>query len=145
MNSKTPSPWRPALAALALAAATPLAAQAGPQATVVRDAETGQLRAPNAEEAKALNASRDSALRGSAARTSMAAQTEPRTLANGAVAMELDESTTVYSVARRNADGTISRFDVQGKDVADKAAKAPKNFTKPMTAKTTREAGYERK
>lgn len=140
MNSRTPSPWRPALAALALASAAPLAAQAAPQAVVVRDAETGQLRAPNAEEAKVLNAAR-----GKSARSSLAAAPEPRTLANGAVAMDLDESTMIYSVARRNADGSISRFDVQGKDAADKAAKAPKNFSKPMTAKTTREAGYELK
>ena len=97
------------------------------------------MRAPNAEEAKALNAAR-----GKAARSSLAAASpEPRTLANGAVSMELDESTLVYSVVRRNADGTLSRFDVQGKDAAEKAAKAPKNFAKPMTAKTTREAGYE--
>lgn len=141
MNARTPSPWRPALAALALASAAPMAAQAAPQSVVVRDAETGQLRAPNAEEAKALNASRSKASRSSLA----AAAPEPRTLANGAVAMDLDESTLIYSVARRNADGSISRFDVQGKDVAEKAVKSPKNFAKPMTAKTTREAGYELK
>ena len=141
MKTRIPMPWRPALAALALASAAPLAAQAAPQSVVVRDAETGQLRAPNAEEAKALNAAR-----GKAARSSLAAASpEPRTLANGAVSMELDESTLVYSVVRRNADGTLSRFDVQGKDAAEKAAKAPKNFAKPMTAKTTREAGYELK
>lgn len=140
MNARIPMPWRPALVVLALASAVPMAAQAAPQSVVVRDAETGQLRAPTAEEAKALNASR-----GKAARSSLAAAPEPRTLANGAVAMDLDESTMVFSVARRNADGTISRFDVQGKDAAEKAAKAPKNFTKPMTAKTTREAGYELK
>lgn len=141
MNARTLSPWRPALAALALASAAPLAAQAAPNSVVVRDAETGQLRAPNAEEAKALNASRAKAARSSAA----AAAPEARTLPNGAVAMDLDDSTLVYAVARRNADGTISRFDVQGKDAAVKAAKAPKNFAKPMTAKTTREAGYELK
>ena len=141
MNARTPSPWRPALAALALAAAAPLAAQAAPKSVVVRDAETGQLRAPTAEEAKSLGAAR-----GKSARSALAvAAPEPRTLANGAVAMDLDESTMVYSVARRNADGTISRFDVQGKDAAEKAAKSPKNFAKPMTAKTTREAGYELK
>ena len=140
MNARTLSPWRPALAALALATAAPLAAQAAPQSVVVRDAETGQLRAPTADEAKLLNASRIKS-----ARSTTAAAPVPRTLANGAVALELDESTMVYAVARRNADGTISRFDVHGKDAAEKAVKAPKNFAKPMTANTTREAGHELK
>ena len=141
MNARTPSPWRPALAALALAAAAPLAAQAAPQSIVVRDAETGQLRAPTAEEAKALGAAR-----GKSARSALAvAAPEARTLANGAVAMDLDDSTMVFAVARRNADGTISRFDVHGKAAAERAVKAPSNFAKPMMAKTTREAGHELK
>jgi hypothetical protein len=141
MNSRIPSPWRPALAVLALASACPLVVQAAPQSVVVRDAETGQLRAPTAEEAKALTATTGKVARNRLA----AAKTEPRTLSNGAVAMDLDESTLVYSVVRRNADGTISRVEVQGKEAAEKAAKAPRNFTKPMTAKNSREAGYELK
>ena len=93
MNARTLSPWRPALAALALATAAPLAAQAAPQSVVVRDAETGQLRAPTADEAKVLNASRSKS-----ARSTTAAAPVPRTLANGAVAMELDELQKVREV-----------------------------------------------
>lgn len=143
MTSPTHTPWRPALAALALATAMPLAAHADQQATVVRDAETGQLRAPTASEARALNAARvKSEGQAAASGTSI----RKRTLPNGAISVDLDESTMIFSVARRNADGSISRVEVQGKEAADKASQSLANFAKPMTAaKTTREAGYELK
>ena len=98
MASKRTAPMTLAATALAVSAALPVAAQ-----TVARDAETGQLRAPNAEEAQALRAAPERrALR------SLAAPTQ-RKLAHGAVSAELDESTLMYSVARRNGDGSVSR------------------------------------
>jgi hypothetical protein len=139
-------------AVLALAAALPLVAQAGPDSRVVRDAETGQLRAPNAAEARALDGARTQTLRGAATRSATLATADAapqeRVLDNGAVAMDLDESSLLYAVVRRNPDGTLSRMEVQGKATAQQlVTKAPKSFAKPIApAKTTtKEGGYELK
>lgn len=139
MASKRTAPMTLAATALAVSAALPVAAQ-----TVVRDAESGQLRAPNAEEAQALRgaAPERRALR------SLAAPSQ-RKLAHGAVSAELDESTLMYSVARRNADGSVSRACVQGEEHAQQALNKPANFAKPMvpgtSARTARGAIYEDK
>ncbi len=136
--------WRPAvaMAAMAVVAGAPLAVSAEEKAQVVRDAETGQLRAPTAEEAAALRAS------GGKAAAAASGQREIRHK-NGTVQMVLDNSTLMYSVARRNADGSISQACVQGEDKAQAATQAPASFAKPLrptaTARTARGAGYEEK
>ena len=53
--------------------------------------------------------------------------------ADGAVQLELDESSLMYSVARRNADGTIERVCVEGSEAANKALKAPKFASRPVS------------
>lgn len=140
MASKRTAPMTLAATALAVAAALPAAAQ-----TVVRDAETGQLRAPNAEEARALQGNNNQRR---ALRSTLAAP-QQRTLASGAVMAELDESTHMYSVARRLPDGSVSRECVQGEDTALHALHKPANFAKPPAAsklaRTARGAIYEDK
>jgi hypothetical protein len=108
------------LAALAAALAAPAQAQVvwvqtpavapspakpeAPRATVVRDAATGRLRAPTAEEAAELAA----AAPPSNARAARRASPQEARQSNGAVGLEVDESSMLYSVARRQPDGTVS-------------------------------------
>lgn len=132
-------------AALAAALGLPLAATAAEAATVVRDAETGQLRAPTAEEARALRAQ---GTRGdSRASSAQSAQRQIRHK-DGSVEMQLDESSMMYSVAQRHADGSIARACVQGEEQAKAVAAMPQGFAKPLraptsTARTARGAVYE--
>jgi hypothetical protein len=153
MAMKRSSSLTRAATVLAVAAALPIAAQAAEKSVVVRDAETGQLRAPTAEEARALQGSAKSerasarTLRGSSA--AAASTAVEQVTATGAIALELDESTHMYSVARRNADGSITRECVQGQDKALASLAKPANFAKPVAAKsvarTARGAAYEDK
>lgn len=143
MNSSKSSMLRPALAAAALAMAGALPATALAQ-QVVRDAETGKLRAPTAEEAAALAPAPRAAARTSlrSAATSSAEIVYP----DGTVEMATDDSHMMYSVVRRNADGSLDRFCVQGKEQAAKVSKA-KSFAKPvaMTKTAVQGGGYELK
>jgi hypothetical protein len=106
-----------ALLAMALSAPTAFAAEEGLR--VVRDAATGQLRAPTAAEAQALQAQRRAAPRGLL--TGKVSPT-PRRLANGAVAMELTTDQLMYSVATRNADGSIAQHCVPNAQMAERMA-----------------------
>jgi hypothetical protein len=87
--------------------------------TVARDAETGQLRTPTAAEAKALaaktTASRPVGL--------LSGKPSPKPIkhADGTVEQELDTSSLQYSVARRNADGSITMVCVTGEEHANRA------------------------
>jgi hypothetical protein len=142
------SPWRPTLCAatLALAGALPMAAQAGEEMRVVRDPETGQLRAPNAAEARALDRAAARLRGATTSSTAEPAAPQVRVLPSGALSADLDESTLMYSVARTNEDGSLDRFCVQGADKAQAVLKAPKSFAKPITAqKTARGEAYELK
>ena len=108
-----------------------------------RDAQTGQVRAPTAEESKTLDAAAAKlrAAKGDR-RVGMASGTlNPQALthADGTVEQELDESTLSYSVARRNADGTVEMVCVQGKDAASKAMKAPQFASRPAVSKVSKE------
>lgn len=124
-------------AALALAGLAVGAAQAQ---VVVRDAETGQLRAPTAAEAAELAAK---------AKPSSSAATAgvQRALPGGGVALMLDESSMVYSVARVNAQGAVERECVTGGDAATRALQARKSFATPIkpAMTTARGAAYELK
>ena len=61
------------------------------------------------------------------------------THADGTVEQELDESTLSYSVARRNADGTVEMVCVHGKDAASKAMNAPQFASRPAASKASKE------
>ena len=120
-----------ALAVAAMSAAVPMAHAADPGMTVTKDPQTGQLRAPTAEEMEALKAKEAST---SSARQSLrAAPLTERYHANGAVSVMLDESFMSYSVVTRNADGSLREDCVVGADAANaivsgktkKTAKAP--------------------
>lgn len=81
---------------------------------VVRDAQTGQLRAPTPAEARALAPKATSA---------MTAQGKPSmvTHASGARQVHLGERGLVYSVVTRDADGKLAEQCVHGADAADRA------------------------
>jgi hypothetical protein len=126
-------PWM----AMALAACA-AAAQAGDAGlTVVRDAETGALRAPTAAEAAALQ--------GTGRAPSGVARIVQRKMPSGAIMAEVPESLMLYSVVRVQADGSLVRSCVQGGSQASEAAQRPQ-FAKPMsmsTARTARGMAYE--
>lgn len=85
---------------------------------VVRDPQTGQLRAPTAAEMRAL---------APPASASMRAQSQPAlvTHPNGARQVRLGERGLVYSIVTRDADGKLHDQCVQGAAAADKAVHAP--------------------
>jgi hypothetical protein len=115
-----------AAAVLAAACAVGPALAAGESGMVVAiDAETGQLRAPTADEMKALQAAGKTSGR-STGRTA-AARVEV-THANGAVELELGEEAMMYSVARVNAQGKVERACVQGLGNSQQAMKTPASF-----------------
>ncbi len=86
----------------------------------VKDADTGQFRAPTAEEAAALSPTR-------ALRTN-AVIAGPQTFAGpgGSTGLVLDDSTTVFAVATKKPDGTISFGEVTGGANAKKVVANPK-------------------
>ena len=97
---------------LALAAlAQPAVAQNA--MTVVRDAETGELRAPTPAEA--------SALQSTVRARSAAPQARPQSVlrADGTRALDLGERGMVYSVATRAADGKLTKKCVKGAHAGD--------------------------
>lgn len=128
-----------ALAALAAATAlAPAAAQTAPaanRATVVKDPTTGKLRAPTAEEAAELAATPAPSSARSARRGAPVEVQHP----NGAVSMEVDESQMLYSVARRNPDGSIGMQCVTG----EKAAKSLVRKAGPQPATSVSKAAKE--
>lgn len=116
-----------AMAALCALAAFSLHAKAQEQTqaqasqdgmVVVRDAQTGKMRAPTADELKALRA------RTPAAASLNAGKAAPRALAtrrDGARGVRLGDKTMVYEVVTRGADGKLSSECVQGEAAADAA------------------------
>ena len=128
-----------AIAALALSGAAVAAGQQG--MSVVKDAATGQLRAPTADEAsqlQALGAQQRAAAstpnRGALARGATAAATlAPGTTiyhANGAVEMTVDPESVSYSVMTKEADGNLALQCVTGATAADKAMSTPATQSK---------------
>jgi uncharacterized iron-regulated membrane protein len=107
-----------AMAALTLSGSAFAAGQEGMQ--VVRDATTGELRAPNAAEHRALQA-QAAKMKGNArsmaapAAASMVVGTKAR---KGTTAYAVPEESIVYSVVTRNANGTLEQQCVTGEDAA---------------------------
>jgi molybdopterin-guanine dinucleotide biosynthesis protein A len=115
-----------AVVALLAVAAMPLQASAQDQQvessssmTVVRDAETGKLRAPTAAEHAALSqAAKAKSLK---ARASAAAPTLQKSHASGARGARLTDDFMSTVVAVRNADGSIGRQCLESHDDAEAA------------------------
>lgn len=120
--------WLPVLG---LAITAPGAfAQSGPDTlTVVRDAVTGKLRAPTAEEAQELAAQRpaaSAALRGKATARSASAVASPdtpllRSHRGGAASVRVTEEFANHAVVARDADGKLHQQCVSAKDAANPA------------------------
>ena len=116
-----------ALAALCLLASMTMHAKAAGQEgregmVVVRDPQTGKMRAPTAEELRALRAKAPpsgAALTGSAQ--------APRQLSrrDGARGVRLGEQSLVYDVVTRAEDGKLSSHCVQGEAAARAAVEHP--------------------
>lgn len=127
-----------AAALLALALMTSAQAQ-----RVVRDSATGQLRAPTAEETKALEAA-TRARKHAPPVGLLSGKVNPAPVLHrdGTVEQELDESTLMYAVARRNPDGTLSTYCVPGQEEADRVLKGK---VASRVAKAAKEHQHEQK
>ena len=106
----------PLAAAYALIFSPPAAGQEG--MVVVRDPQTGQLRAPTPAEAQAMAPPRAAAAK---ALPKAAMVVNP----DGSRQVDLGESRMVYSVVTRGADGKLSGQCVHGESAALKAVAAP--------------------
>ena len=130
-----------AIAALALSGSAFAADQQG--MSVVKDAATGQLRAPTADEAAQLQAiraqqraaataaaaNRSGLSRGAAAAATVAPGTTIQH-ANGAVEMTVDPESVSYSVMTKDADGKLVLQCVTGATAAEKAMSTPATQSK---------------
>jgi hypothetical protein len=117
-----------ALAAMLAAAPGAPAVAAEPEGmVVVRDAQTGKLRAATPAEARRLHA--QSVVRGLAGRDPAAPDVTIRK--NGTMQKHLGERGLVYSVVARAVDGTLDTQCVEGEAAADAALKRQT----PATAK----------
>ena len=127
------------LSAMAAVSALTLSAGAFAQSgvSVVKDATTGQLRAPTAEEAQVLATQRakQKALSKSskAGSRAAAAVAEPGVVTvhkNGAVEMTVDPEMTSYSVMTKDADGKLVYQCVTGATAAEEAKLNPVSVSK---------------
>jgi hypothetical protein len=100
---------------------------AGLTLALAAQAQNVQVTANNGVEARAnLQASMRAAARGEVVgMVTGRANPQPVKMANGAVGQELGAGTLMYTVARRNADGTVEMVCVSGPEAAQKALKAP--------------------
>lgn len=91
----------------------------------VRDAVTGQLRAPTAEELASLQSSAQAKAAPSRLRAlSVAPVQAERMNSRGAFGFRPGPENVSYSVVTRNADGSLSSTCVQGQDQAEAIVKA---------------------
>ncbi|MGZ5201702.1 MAG: post-PEP-CTERM-1 domain-containing protein [Telluria sp.] len=90
---------------------------------VVRDPQTGQLRAPTPAERKALTAGPAASLRAAAPVSSLA----PQVVRNpdGSRKVKLGQRGLVFDVVTRAPDGRLTEQCVQGEDAASRAVKQP--------------------
>jgi hypothetical protein len=130
------NPWSPAavaaLALISLAVATDAGAQ-----TVARDGDGATLRAPTAAEAKALAPAAATATATERRVGMVTGKVNPAPIvhSDGTVEQELDASTMSYTVARANADGSISMVCVTGEQAAQKAMTGKNSRAKVMASK----------
>lgn len=93
---------------------------------VVRDAQTGKMRAPTPDELRALRA------KAPPPAAAMTGSPQTQSLTNrrsGARGVRLGEKTMVYEVATRGADGKLTSECVHGADAAEEALHHPANAT----------------
>lgn len=109
---------------------------------VSRDSVTGELRAPTAAEVKAM----DSSKRASRAVGVLSGKADPQAvrLPDGTVMQELTTDSLMYSVARKNADGTVSQYCVHGEEAAHRLVKG-KQAKSQVISKAGKEVTYELK
>ena len=115
------------LAALCVLASVTMNAKAQDEQkgmVVVRDPQTGKMRAPTPEELRALRAK---APPSPAALAGAPQQPQTLTRRDGARGVRLGEKTLVYDVVTRGEDGKLSRRCVEGEAAADAALKQPAN------------------
>lgn len=121
------SHWALALAITALSILPAAQAAEAPGMRVIRDAATGQVRPQTAEEMKAVEASTKSTktLRTAQPRGLLTGRVNPQPVqhADGTVEQELDDSSQIFSVVRRNKDGSLDTACVTGKQAADEAVR----------------------
>jgi hypothetical protein len=91
---------------------------------VVKDPQTGRMRAPTPEELRALRAK---APKPAASMAGTPAAPKTLTRRDGARGVRLGEKTLVYDVVTRDADGKLSEQCVQGDDAAKEALQHPAN------------------
>jgi hypothetical protein len=91
---------------------------------VVKDPQTGKMRAPTPEELRALRAKTPPP---PAALTGGAKTPKNLTRRDGARGVRLGEKTLVYEVVTRGEDGKLSSQCVQGEDAATNALQHPAN------------------
>ncbi len=125
------------MSALVLSLSPAAQAADGVGMRIVRDPVTGQLRAPNADEAKAMDeaeakARADRAAANPAGTADTRAPVEVRT-SNG-VRYRVNDSFLSYSVMTRKADGTLAMQCVTGKDAAEKLVRDPKAAISTVTS-----------
>jgi hypothetical protein len=111
--------------------------KAAANSIVVRDAETGQLRAATAEEAAALNRKpKDLSNARAASATGVASQTQAKSHSSGAVGVRLTDEFATYSVATKRADGSLAIEHVDGRQAANAAVKGAKVLPTPAQLPT---------
>lgn len=114
------------LAALCLMAVFSMHARAAGQddgngMVVVRDAQTGKMRAPTPDELKALRSKTPAG----AALTATPRASSLGTRQDGARGVRLGDKTMVYEVVTRGADGKLTSQCVEGADSAQNAIAHP--------------------
>lgn len=128
MSTQHPSShWALALAIAALSTLPTAQAAEAAGMRVIRDAATGQLRPQTAEEMKAIEASTKptKTLKSAQPRGLLTGRVNPQPVqhADGSVEQELDDSSQIFSVVRRNKDGSLDTACITGKQAADEAVR----------------------
>jgi hypothetical protein len=90
---------------------------------VVRDPQTGQLRAPTAAERKALTSGPAASLRAQAPVSSLASQVVRNP--DGSKKLKLGQRGLVFEVVTRTPEGKLTEQCVQGEEAAGNALKQP--------------------
>jgi hypothetical protein len=126
-----------AVAALCVFATLSIQAHAAGQEgmVVVRDQQTGKMRAPTPDEMKALRASTPPNAAIVAGRPTQPSVTTRR---DGARGVRVGESNLVYEVVTRDADGKLSSQCVQGEDAVQQALTHPANAADKESAHESR-------
>ena len=134
-----------AVAVLTAVAMSPAvyAAEPSPGLRVFKDPATGQLRAPTHEELAAERASR-SLTRAAPSAGLITGKPNPQAVfhLDGTVEQELDDSSLMYSMATRAADGSVNLVCVTGAQQAESVLKGRKATAKSL--KQAREHSHDK-